>query len=222
MSKSSKGLEQPTYKYLLDMIMAGRLAPGEHIPELKISQEFGISRTPVRDAMRRLANEGLIEIYPNRFAKVAEYDFDSIRDIGVMRIALDSMSIKLAALFGSQADFLKLRQIALDCVEAAEAGDYAKRLRLDSDFHMELASISKNDLLLKFHKELYLRVQFIFLHHPNSGDNESRSLRHHVEIADALMRHDEKEALALITEHLTSFYRLHEQFPDGFFTKESL
>jgi DNA-binding GntR family transcriptional regulator len=219
MAKSSKGLGQPTYQYLFDMIMSGQLKPGERIPELKISQEFGISRTPVRDAMRQLANEGLIEIYPNRFAKVAEYDFDNIRNIGVMRIALDSMAIKLAALFGSQADFLKLRQIAVACNEAAKAGAYAKRLQFDSDFHMELAAISKNDLLYKFHKELYARVQFIILHHPNPVENESRHLRQHVEIADALLRHDPEEARALITDHLTSFYRLHEGFPDGFFSK---
>jgi DNA-binding GntR family transcriptional regulator len=201
------------------MIMTKQLMPGERIPELKISQEFGISRTPVRDAMRQLANEGLIEIYPNRFARVAEYNIDNIRNIGVMRIALDSMAIKLAALFGSQADFLNLRRIALNCSEAAKTGDYAKRRQYDSDFHEELANISKNEPLIKFHKELHTRVRFILLHHPNPVETETRHLRQHTEIADALMRHDEKEALAIITEHLTSFYSLHEKFPDGFFSE---
>ena len=115
MAKNSAGLGQPTYDYLLNMIMTKQLMPGERIPELKIAQVFGISRTPVRDAMRQLANEGLIEIFPNRFAQVKQYDDNAITEIGTLRIALDSMAIKLALLFGSQADFLHLKEIAQNC-----------------------------------------------------------------------------------------------------------
>ncbi len=73
MSKTSKGNAHPAYEHLLEMILNKQLMPGDRIPEVRISQELGISRTPVRDAMRRLANEGLIEIFPNRFAQVVEY-----------------------------------------------------------------------------------------------------------------------------------------------------
>lgn len=207
----------PAYEHLLEMILNRHLMPGERIPEVKISQELGISRTPVRDAMRRLANEGLIEIYPNRFAKVAEYSEDSIRDIGVVRIALDTMAIRLASMFSSRVDFLRLKEIAQKCYDAMKAGNKKLRWEYDSQYHMELANMSRNDLLIKFQKELYLRVRFIMLHHPNPVENENRHLEQHLELADALMEHDDKRALAIITDHLTSFYNLRGRFPGNFF-----
>lgn len=222
MGKSSDGLRYPAYSHILDMIMSRQLMPGDKIPEVKIAQEFGISRTPVRDAMRQLANEGLIQIYPNRFAKVAEYGESSIRDIGVLRIALDSMAIKLSAMFGSQADFLKLRQIAQDCHDAMAAGDQNRRWSCDSDFHMELANISGNELLVKFQKELYMRVRFILMHHSSHLEDEEGHLRQHFEIVDALSEHDERTAMAVVEDHLTSFYNLKEKFPPQFFPAFSI
>lgn len=217
MSKSANGVTHPAYEHLLEMILNRQLMPGDRIPEVKISQELGISRTPVRDAMRRLANEGLIEIYPNRFAKVAEYSEESIRDIGVLRIALDTMAIRLAAMFSSQADCLRLKDTAQKCFDAMKEGNKRLRWLYDSEFHMELATMSRNELLVKFQKELYLRVRYIMLHHPNPVENERRHLRQHLELADALMDRDEKSAQEIIVDHLTSFYNLRGRFPDTFF-----
>ena len=217
MSKNSSGLSGPAYHHILQMIMTKQLLPGEKIPETKIAQEFNISRTPVRDAMRQLSNEGLIDIFPNRFAQVRTYTDEEIMEIGVVRIALDTMAIKLACLFGSRADFLHLSEIADACTVASEQGDGEKRRETDSEFHLELAKIAGNSLLLKYQKELYLRVQFILLHHPNPVDDERKHLRQHHEIAEALMNHKEAEALDGIVDHLTSFYGLRGKFPDEFF-----
>lgn len=216
-SKTSNGNIHPAYEHLLEMILNRQLMPGARIPEVKISQELGISRTPVRDAMRRLANEGLIEIFPNRFAMVAEYSEDGIRDIGVLRIALDTMAVKLAAMFSSRADCLRLKAIAENCLAAMKAGNQKKRWLLDSEFHMELATMSRNALLIKFQKELYLRVRFIMLHHPNPMENEMRHLVQHIEVSEALMDHDDKRAQEIITDHLASFYNLRGKYPDSFF-----
>ncbi len=217
MSKTSNGSAHPAYEHLLEMILNRQLMPGDRIPEVKVSQELGISRTPVRDAMRRLANEGLIEIYPNRFAKVAEYSEDSIRDIGILRIALDTMAVKLAAMFSSRADCLRLKDIGQECLDAMKAGNKKMRWFHDSEFHMELATMSRNELLVKFQKELYLRVRFIMLHHPNPVENEKLHLRQHLDVAEALMNHDDRLAQDIITDHLTSFYNLREKYPSSFF-----
>lgn len=216
-SKTVTSLGQPTYEHILNLIMTKQLKPGERIPELKIAKEFGISRTPVRDAMRQLANEGLIEIFPNRFAQVAQYDPEAIHDIGVLRIALDTMAIKLACLFGSKADFLQLKQLAQNCYDAMKEGNLNARRKFDSDFHLMLTTISKNELLAKFQKELYMRVQFIMLHHPNPVDNETKHLKQHFEIVDALMNHDESTAVTIICDHLSSFYNLRDKYPPDFF-----
>ena len=218
MSKRNTGLSGPAYKHILELIMTKQLMPGDRIPETKIAEQFNISRTPVRDAMRQLSNEGLIEIFPNRFAQVRVFSEDAIREVGTLRIALDTMSVKLAGLYGSRADFLRLQQIAQQCSDAFEAGDIEKRRAYDSDFHLELAHIAGNSLLIKFQEELQLIVQFILLHHPNPFQNEVKHLQQHKELAQALMDHDEKKALALINDHLTSFYNLKETYPEDFFT----
>ncbi len=217
MSKNSSALSQPAYEYLLNLIMTKQILPGEKIPENKIAEIFGISRTPVRDAMRQLANDGLIVIFPNRFAQVAEYTPETILEIGTLRVSLDTMAIKLALLFGSHSDFLALRKIAVECDEAFKSHDMVKRTKYDSDFHMELANISRNSLLIKFQKEINLRVQFIILHYPNSISNEKKHISQHIQLADALIDHNEKEALSLIVDHLSSFYNLSDSFPENFF-----
>lgn len=217
MPKNKLSLSKPAYDYLLNMIMSGRLLPGDRIPEAKIAQEFGISRTPIRDAMRILANDGLIEIFPHRFAQVAAYAPETIRDIGTLRISLDSMSIKLAMLYGSRSDFLLLQNIAARCEQGMLSGDEQMRRTADCDFHLELARITGNSLLLKFQKELYLRVQFLLLHQKNLVINEKRHIRQHFEITQALINQDEARALEIITDHLGSFYDLIGKYPEGFF-----
>ena len=77
------------------------LKPGDRIPENKIAQQFGISRTPIREALRRLANDGVINIYPNRYAEVITIDPEYVSQIGQARIAIDTMLAKLAVYYGN-------------------------------------------------------------------------------------------------------------------------
>lgn len=216
----NKGLGKPTYDHILNLIMSGQLKPGEKIPETKIAEKFKTSRTPVRDAMRQLANDGLLEIYPRRFAQVKEYTPEMITEIGALRISLDTLSIKLALLFGSHIDFLELLDLAKQCEQAHLDGNSMLKRHLDCDFHMRLAEISKNELLIKFQKELYLRVQFILLTYPNPVVNEEAHIKHHYQIAQALIDNDATSAITLITTHLSEFYNLKEKFPESFFQGE--
>lgn len=217
MSKSTIGLSEPVYSHILNLILTQELLPGDKVPETKIAKEFQISRTPVRDAMRQLANDGLLEIFPNRFAQVKEYTKENITQIGTLRIALDSMAVKLAALYGSRADFLTLARIAQECEVAYSVGDIVARRQLDCDFHMALAEISGNDLLIKYQKELYLIVQYIMVCYPNTVDVEITHIKQHLGIADALMNNRDDIANAIIVDHLTSFYNLKDKYPENFF-----
>lgn len=217
MPKRSAGLSEPAYNHLLNLIMTKQLMPGERIPETRIAKEFNISRTPVRDAMRQLSNDGLIEIFPNRFAQVRVFSPEDIREIGIVRIALDTLSVKLANLYGSHADFLQLQALATQCSEAYAAGNEQLRFSSDGDFHLELSRIASNDLLYKFQKELQLRIQFIQLHHPSRVENERIHIQQHHDIVKALMEHNETLAQTLICDHLKSFYNLEDEFPKDFF-----
>lgn len=217
MSKRNVGLSEPIYNSILQQIMNKELMPGDKIPELKIAEEFHISRTPVRDAIKKLGSNGLVDIYPNRFAQIHDYTSDEIIEVGTLRVSLDVMAVKLAALFGSRADYLQLLEIAESCTHSFEKGDDTAKRILDSNFHLKLAEISRNTLLAKFQNELCLKVQFIMLHHPNTVENELVHLREHHELAEALIDHDEEKAQKIIVAHLTAFYGLHDWYPQGFF-----
>ncbi len=219
MAKTNTLLRQTAYDYILDLIMTQQLAPNDRVPEAAVAQKFQISRTPVRDAMQQLANEGLLEIFPNRFVQVKSYSDDEIVEIGFLRLAMDTLSVKLASLFGSRADFLKLDEIAAKCEEASLKGDSKLRRELDCKFHLFLAEISGNSLLIKFQKELYLRVQYILLCYPNTTELETEHIGQHHQIAQALIDNNIDEALRLIREHLTSFYNLSSKFPKDFFNE---
>lgn len=197
------------------MILDGQLVPGERIPEAKVAEEFGTSRTPVRDAMRQLSNEGLVEIFPNRFAQVAVYTPEKIRETGMMRLTLDQLAVRLAMLYGSRADFIDLRKEAEACVE--QGSESAVRHRLDCDFHMKLSQISRSSLLMKFQNELYLRVLFITKHYPDAFREREVHSEQHFLMIDAMLAQDEEKALAILTDHIATFYDLHTFYPDNFF-----
>ena len=112
-------LSEMVYHYLLDMILSMKIKPGDRIPEARIATQFGISRTPIRDAMKQLANDGILNIYPNRFAEVANWDEDLIKEIGITRAHLDNLAAKLAIFYGSNADFNRMMEHAKICLKAA-------------------------------------------------------------------------------------------------------
>lgn len=217
MPKTREALSQPAYDYLLDAILDKKLSPGDRISEIVIADKFGISRTPVRDAMRRLANQGLIDIYPNRFAQVSEYTPKMICEIGTMRLALDRTSVRFALLYGSKADFFNLHKLAQQCFEASLEGNFFLQNKLDCAFHMALTRISQNGLLLQFQEELYLRVLFILAHYPQEVCDQEEQLQHHFQIADALIAQDKETALKIATKNIVSFYGLSNILPDDFY-----
>ncbi|MBS7577895.1 MULTISPECIES: GntR family transcriptional regulator [unclassified Enterococcus] len=222
MVKGKKASSEESYEHLLNMILTKKIMPGERIPELKIAEQLNVSRTPVRDAMKRLENEGLIEIFPKRFAQVKDYSIKEIQNIGAVRLALDTLAVRLASLHGSQLDFIKMLDLAKACERASIDGDLLLRSQADCDFHLALSNISKNSSLVKIQKSLYLSIQFIMIHHPNPNSDEKRQLKQHYELVQALSDHKESEAIAIITDHLASFYALGSDFPPGFFLNQSI
>lgn len=206
-------LSDSVYHYLLDMILNMEIKPGDRIPEARIAEKFGISRTPIRDAMLQLANDGIINIYPNRFVEVAEWDDEMIKQLGVMRIQLDILAARLAIHYGSNADFMKMFVHSTRCLEAAKANDVARRIKEDCAFHLELSVISQNKNLLEFQRVNYLKVEFlqswrgVFLETP-----EEQHRQHH-KLHDALMARDANLACLLLTKHHMHFHNLEGVYP---------
>jgi len=206
--KDDPVLSEKVYDQILEMILTQQIRCGEKISEEKITQMLGVSRTPIREAIRRLASEGLVNLYPKRFAEVISFDDGSIRHLGTIRIALDTLAGQLAILYGSNADFMKLRHIAEQCYAAGQRGDTFGRIRLDCDFHLMLAEIARNPILIKFQKELYMRVYLVLATRDVGVEEGLRRIKGHNAIIEGLLARDEEAVINSIHDHLSMFYQV--------------
>ena len=204
----NNNLSKPVYEYLRDMILRLEIKSGEKIPESKIAEKFGISRTPIREALRRLANEGLVNIYPNRFAEVITFDDKLIENMGTIRLSLDIMAVKLAIYYGSNADFERVRCIATQCLEASKKKDIFEQNRYDVQFHMSISNISKNSILEKYQSQLFLQLELLLNWMYNETGESSSKTHSHFDIVDAMLARDQATAVRLVTEHMLGFYKL--------------
>jgi DNA-binding GntR family transcriptional regulator len=209
----------PIYKYLKDSILAGEFAPGEQITENQIASRFGSSRTPVRDAFRKLSEDGLLVINPNKSVETARYDETALSQLGVLRLNLDILSAKLAIHYGSNSDFLQMKKIATECSEAETQDRHLDAIKLDADFHVFLAETSKNRFLCDIQSDIWLCIRYVLAHEEGNDIHYSRRIELHFDIVDALMERDEKKTLDLIKRHILDKYALTEDLPPGFIEK---
>lgn len=206
--ENGDNLANAVYKFIVDMIFSKKIKCGEKIPEEKIVKKLGVSRTPIREALRRLSNEGLVNIYPRRFAEIATFSEEDIRDLGIMRINLDTLAVQLAVENGSNSDFYQLQELSDQCSQAAKEGDIYRRIKLDSDFHLKLTEIGKNPCLLKFQNELYLKVRLFQVYKYKDIDDSLRKIYHHQQIVDKLFERDKDQVVEVAQKHLAYFYNI--------------
>ena len=210
----NQNLNESVYQYLLDQILSMRFKSGDKIPEAKIASECGTSRTPIREALRKLADDGIIKIYPNRMAEVASWDDETMRQIGLLRIHLDVLAAKLAVYHASNSDFDEMFKHADLCLEAGRRGDIARRIREDCAFHRDLSRISKNAQLNEFSQNIALKVEFI---QSCLGrvclDSPEEQYRQHQEIYQALLIRDAAAAIDSIVKYHMRFHRMENYYP---------
>lgn len=206
-------LNETVYQYILEQIVSAKYRPGDKIPEVKIAEELGTSRTPIREALRRLADDGIIRIYPKCMAEVARWDDETIRQIGLMRIHLDLLAVKLAVHHGSNADFKQMFEHSKLCLAAANVGDGSRRIREDCAFHCDLSRISQNTQLHAFSRNIYLKIEFLQSWRNTFLEEPREQHRHHEEIFDALMNRDGTLAAQLIVKHHMHFHDLEQYYP---------
>lgn len=208
-SPSSSKSDQ-AYMHLRSQILSSELKPGQRVNEESISAALNISRTPVREALRRLENDGLVTIYPKRYAEVTSYSPKDIQTLGIVRLSQDILAGRLAIYFGSDAEFSQLQPLADKCEERAAAQDLPGRIAADLAFHLKIAEIGKNDLLMKYQKELYLRIHLLQIQYSASWDDTKERVGHHSSIIDALLHRDEE---AFIRTTCTRFLELYDLDP---------
>ena len=186
---------------VVEAIIEQRLPPGAKLAEDELGAAFGVSRTIVRAALRMLAQDRVVVIIPNRGAFVASPSVEEARQVFHARRVLEAALIKDAASNCTPADVARLRR-HLDQEDAALArGDRPAAIRLSGEFHLQIASMAQQDVLLNFLRELISRTALAIALYGRTRDS-SCGTREHDELLAALARGDGEGAAHLMHHHL--------------------
>lgn len=193
---------QHIYKTLKESIVNCKFAPGEAISDKQISERFGVSRQPVRDAFIKLAEDGLIQILPQRGTYVRKISTRQVRNARFIREAVETAIVHKAAESISDESLLELDTILTRQIFTAQTNDVAQFLQLDDEFHYVLAkSIDCVEAweMIEHVKAQMDRVRYLTM--PNFSPI-SKMVEQHSAVVTALRAHDPERAVAAMQSHL--------------------
>lgn len=191
-----------THAAVRELILGGELTAGTRLGETELAERLGVSRTPVREALGRLAAEGLVELVPNRGARVASWSVAELEGVFELRATLEPRLTALAVPRASTADVEELDRLARAMVEAGAGQDLDALVPLNRAFHDRLIALADHPALAAalagaVHPPIVLRN-----FHAYDDASLRRSLAHHVEIVAAVRAGDPAWARAVMTAHI--------------------
>ncbi|SNT28241.1 DNA-binding transcriptional regulator, GntR family [Asanoa hainanensis] len=189
---------------LRERILGGEYVPGERLGEVELAEKLGVSRTPVREALRRLAAEGLVDITPNKGARVIDYPRQDLEKIFEIRAHVEGLAARSAAETASMADIDRLDELATVLKERSEAGDLDEVYRLNAAYHATLNGLAGSAVLTSTVGHLIHSAVLLRTLHSFDPAARQRSVNHHLEIVAALRARDPDWAEAVMRAHLLS------------------
>ena len=199
---SSVPNSERVYRGLRDQILSGALVANARLVEVQLASQFAVSRTPVREALKRLAAEGLVSADPLRGMVVRDVDSAEIEDIYVIREALEGLAARLAAERATASDLAKLRLLMELMQESAAARRWEAVVQINVKFHEVLYAASGNERLALIGRSLEDAVRRFSAMVFSDPGRVAGVLREHEEIVRALEAHDPAQAEASSRGHL--------------------
>lgn len=195
-------LRDVVFNTLRQAIITGEFAPGERLMEISLANRLGVSRTPVREAIRKLELEGLVIMIPRKGAQVARITEKNLRDVIEIRTVLEEFAAVLACERIDQASLHDLRQAHEDFIRSVENGDILDIVDKDETFHDTIFRATNNDRLISIINNL--REQFYRYRMEYVKDIRQRSnlVEEHRELLDAISSRDSIKAKELMKTHL--------------------
>ena len=187
---------------LREDILAGRLEPGTELSEVALAREFGTSRGPLREALGRLASEGLVTITPRRGAVVAQLSREEFIDAYQVREALETLAVRLAVPLMSDAEISHLRELCELMDRAARANEVHVFFETNNSFHEALVRGSRNRKLHDVHRMLVGQMVPYLPRSLELRGNLQQSVAEHQAILAAIEERDSERAARLLAEHI--------------------
>lgn len=196
MAKSrNESMEEIIYKTLKNAILQRLLAPGSQLVELTISEKLNSSRTPVRNAIRKLAADGIINIIPNKGAFVISPSIDDILQAYEIRSELECIAVKLYIQNVNDLDIAELKALVDKEYEAINQKDITKHLSINKEFHMFFSRKYNNKFLEKYTEEIIDKINIYLRMHDKL---------YHVALTEISRNMEHKEMIDLISKKETA------------------
>ncbi|MGW7685366.1 GntR family transcriptional regulator [Kribbella sp. NPDC054772] len=181
-------------------IVDGEYGQGERLTETRLADDFGVSRNPVREALRVVEAEGFVQILPRRGAVVATLDETAVRDLFGVRQQLETLAAGLAAERATAEGIATLRRLISEANEATAAADFDRVAELNSAFHRAVIEVSGNRWLHSISAAMYHHVHWVF--RVGAAQRAPHSSEEHVRLVDAIEAGDAEAASTAARLHV--------------------
>lgn len=203
------GLKEFVYHEMKKKLMSGKIKQGQRIWENEIAEEFGVSRTPVREAINRLIAEGFIENRPRKGIFATEVSKEELTRMLDIRVVLEQLSVKICCLVITESEIEELNNIYNDFSMKLMNKEYGEASELDSKLHKYIVHVANNKKL----KEYIDDIQDLFAYSRTevakwTDKKIERSLKDHKNLVEAISMKNEEQALELILKDIESMRQL--------------
>lgn len=189
---------------LRDMIIEGRLEPGTRLHEGQLGEQLGVSRTPLREAIKYLASEGLVELVPSRGAVVKRFTAKDVQDMLTVLRSLEELAGNLACQFATDADIAGVRAMHDRMVQKYRAGDRLEYYKLNQDIHTAIVALSDNASLAEIHSMLQMRLKRIRFVGHEGPEKWAAAVAEHEEMIVALETRNRQALSEVLGRHLSN------------------
>jgi len=199
-----KPLREVIFNTLKEAIIVGELKPGARLMEVQLAEKMGVSRTPVREAIRKLELEGLVTMVPRKGAHVASLSPKDIVDVLEVRGALDGLAASLSSLKMKEEQIKELRQINKQFANFVAKENLQGSIKKDVEFHELIYRSSGNEKLMQIVSNLREQVQRFRVIYLKDYSSQKDIESEHEEIIEAIAKRDPEAALNAAKKHIKS------------------
>lgn len=195
-------LRDVVFNTLREAILKGELKPGERLMELQLASKLGVSRTPIREAIRMLEQEGLAVTIPRKGAEVAKMTEKDMEDVLQVRDALDELAASIACEQITTEELEELKRTMREFEESTKTGDVKRIAEVDVKFHDIIYKATRNpkleNILNNLREQMYrYRVEYL-----KDEKNFPVLIKEHSEIVDGLVKRNKEKVIAAMHKHV--------------------
>lgn len=211
--KNHRPLREIVYEELKMQILKGKITPGSRMMEVEMAEQMGVSRTPIREAIRKLEKEGLVTIEPRKGAYASEISKKDMTEIIEVREFLEGLAAYYAAERGTDEQKAAMEKTCAKYDEAVEARNSQDMIKYDTEFHHQIVEAAENHILVHIMEQLQeLVLRFRYLYYDTFKRGEDMPPEHHA-ILDAIIAGNAGQAQERAFSHIEKLKEILDEEP---------